>query len=681
MIRRKLEDLTVISVNANATFISVDEILAVLKDKPSDTVYVTIGQRLYGIVTGGDLKRCKKIGNVTINRSFTSLSDWNYMEARKVFKNKLMIHKIPVVDEKGYLVGDFSRWDEKRWRKRLKDDSFVEESLAVHNLCLVQPIAYKKELFAQQKECFDTNNIQYISCDIDTISLYLNTNYNFIFVDEDELRGVMTSYPSLGERANKLYTYKTFMEKIKSVDICILNYLKMKGVQAYTLSCRMTGSEYEKKHNSVLQERRSIIMEDEKKAKLIPEEFAQDFLAELYTEEYYESLSSDLKFEICCMDGVVQLKDVRKKYLNIIDGERVTVAQPKDYKQTIYFFGPCIIQGSRVEDKYTIESFLQEKLNNIGKYRVVNCGVVNEPQIDINRILKTNFNKGDIAIIYSYRNCFSTLYDIQELNIWEIADNYQIPVEWSTDSLVHCNHKVNQIIANEIFCMIQSKLCQKDCEQHIPVRLDKKDYIKKSYIDKYFSDFDYTRYDKIGSIVMNCNPFTKGHRYLIEKACEMVDFLIVFVVEEDESYFSFEERFEMVQSGTSDLKKILVVPSGHFILSKTTFPEYFVKLEDEDLRKNVEYDITLFADYIASQLKINCRFVGEEPFDVVTNEYNNAMKRILPKKGIELIEIPRKEKDGVCISASMVRKYLESGKIQQAYSFVPETTKRVLEGF
>lgn len=203
-----------------------------------------------------------------------------------------------------------------------------------------------------------------------------------------------------------------------------------------------------------------------------------------------------MKPEICYDDGVVKLIDVSRKYLNVIAGERVTVAQPSNYKKTIYFFGPCIMRGSRVEDKYTIESFLQKKLNAIGEYRVVNCGTVDDVNIEINGLLGTNFNKGDIAVIYSYNDCFS---GVPDLNIWEIAEKYEIPVEWCTDKLIHCNHRVNQLVAEEIFSMLQPELVvdgKKSCE---PVKLDKKEYIIKSYINKYFSDFDYTNYDKIGA--------------------------------------------------------------------------------------------------------------------------------------------------------------------------------------
>lgn len=46
----------------------------------------------------------------------------------------------------------------------------------------------------------------------------------------------------------------------------------------------------------------------------------------------------------------------------------------------------------------------------------------------------------------------------------------------------------------------------------------------------------------VGAAVMNCNPFTLGHRYLIEQAAKECDRLYVFVLSEDKSRFSVADR-------------------------------------------------------------------------------------------------------------------------------------------
>ena len=122
----------------------------------------------------------------------------------------------------------------------------------------------------------------------------------------------------------------------------------------------------------------------------------------------------------------------------------------------------------------------------------------------------------------------------------------------------------------------------------------------------------------------------------------------------------------------------MVVPSGQHILSQETFPNYFGKVISESLIDNVDYDISIFAQQIAPPLNISCRFVGEEPFDIVTNKYNQAMKRILPSHGIDVIEIPRLENNNQIISASLVRKLLIKGDYNTLNQLLPESTKKYL---
>lgn len=184
---------------------------------------------------------------------------------------------------------------------------------------------------------------------------------------------------------------------------------------------------------------------------------------------------------------------------------------------------------------------------------------------------------------------------------------------------------------------------------------------------------------KIGSIVMNCNPFTLGHQYLIGYAAERVDYLYVFVVEEDKSYFKFEDRIELVKAGTAHLRNVKVLPSGQFIISSTTFSEYFDKANLKGTTIDTSLDVETFGSQIAPCLNISVRFVGEEPLDPITAQYNQSMKDILPKYGIEVCEIPRKEDEVGVISASRVRKCLEENKWDEIKKLVPETTYLFLE--
>jgi [citrate (pro-3S)-lyase] ligase len=167
---------------------------------------------------------------------------------------------------------------------------------------------------------------------------------------------------------------------------------------------------------------------------------------------------------------------------------------------------------------------------------------------------------------------------------------------------------------------------------------------------------------EIGAIIMNANPFTTGHRYLIEKALKRVSLLHVFVVSEDRSYFSFAERWKRVVEGTKDLEKVRVHETKDYLISSVTFPTYFIKekARAEDVR--CALDLTVFADVFAKEMGITVRYVGTEPLDPVTARYNEIMKEMLPAKGIEVVEVPRLTINGEIVSATKVREKLEREK-------------------
>lgn len=173
-----------------------------------------------------------------------------------------------------------------------------------------------------------------------------------------------------------------------------------------------------------------------------------------------------------------------------------------------------------------------------------------------------------------------------------------------------------------------------------------------------------------GACVVNCDPFTLGHRHLIETAAGACDFLYVFVVSEDAAHFPAKDRYELVLQGTADIKNLSVAQSEHYLVSRATFPAYFIKdrVRAEDVRS--EMDIAVFASRIAPGLGVTRRFVGTEPFCKVTRAYNEKMRELLPGYGIEFIEIPRKDD----ISASVVRRALSAGDFGEIAKLVPKTT-------
>ena len=186
-----------------------------------------------------------------------------------------------------------------------------------------------------------------------------------------------------------------------------------------------------------------------------------------------------------------------------------------------------------------------------------------------------------------------------------------------------------------------------------------------------------------GAVVCNCDPFTLGHRHLIEYASQHCDFLYVFAVAEAGSMFTPDDRIEMIKQGTADIENCHVYSSELYLVSRATFPAYFIRDEEHADEVRSDLDITLFAEKIAPALNITKRFVGQEPFSPVTNAYNTRMKKLLPEYGIELIEIPRfaTEGDELAVSASRVRKLFEEGDLEAVKELVPETTYNVIKKY
>ena len=177
----------------------------------------------------------------------------------------------------------------------------------------------------------------------------------------------------------------------------------------------------------------------------------------------------------------------------------------------------------------------------------------------------------------------------------------------------------------------------------------------------------------IAALVMNANPFTNGHLYLVEKAAAENDILHLFMVSEDASLVPYSVRKRLIMEATSHLPNICYHDSGPYIISNATFPSYFQKDESSVITGHALLDLTIFKS-IAQTLHINRRYVGEEPTSQVTGIYNQIMAEELPKSDIECIIVPRLEYNGAAISASTVRQAIHDGKIDSIKPLVPEAT-------
>ncbi|MCR4421805.1 MAG: [citrate (pro-3S)-lyase] ligase [Exilispira sp.] len=324
------------------------------------------------------------------------------------------------------------------------------------------------------------------------------------------------------------------------------------------------------------------------------------------------------------------------------------------------------------EDIYNLEgkSSIPNLLKNLWhKYNL-------DVKLPIDKVLILTSDLGKIAgIIGFYRNIIKGLAidpDYQGENItgklltWAFEE---IKLKNYSNFLVYTNPKNIDIFSSFGFSLIEKTIDVALLERGKP---DFNDYLLNLK-----SIRNSLKYKAASSIIVNCNPMTNGHLYLIEKVAEISEHLFIFILEEELSYFPFKYRFEIVKKATKHLDNITILPSSQYIISAATFPDYFLKDLPKD-QVHAELDVAIFGNKIAPVLAINKRFVGEEPYCQVTSKYNETMQKLLPKYGIEFTILERKKFNDKAISASTVRQYIREDKFDEIKKIVPLATYEFL---
>lgn len=198
---------------------------------------------------------------------------------------------------------------------------------------------------------------------------------------------------------------------------------------------------------------------------------------------------------------------------------------------------------------------------------------------------------------------------------------------------------------------------------------------RRNGFDTYLKRLEKVSTDRCAAVVMNANPFTLGHRYLVEKAASENECVHLFLLSEEAGPIPFVVRKRLVQEGTADLPNVIIHDSGPYIISSATFPSYFLRDEDAAIRAHAALDLTIFAR-IAAAVSISARYVGDEPISRVTALYNDIMAKKLPELGIGCVVVPRLEKNGRIVSASTVRQAIHDNAWESMHELVPESTWR-----
>lgn len=416
------------------------------------------------------------------------------------------------------------------------------------------------------------------------------------------------------------------------------------------------------------------------------------------------------------------LTDIRSEHVNIVAHVRIACDVPINAVMFVHLIGDSTVAGVCVADEDTVASYLQYRINKNKKseealYSCLIYGVTGGDEYYYQRRVRdVNASEGDVVVVvmhgviidskgilrnYEVSNNMGWHNHLHTLEFATSCDENGVPLY---DSQLHFDHphnmgevfldlrhlnlngnkKTAEILYDRLFVSpekmsMTSNFIHYFCGLHISEKINEK-FSKQVELSDNSNFLSFMRKIRAyrntsqltGVIVMNCNPFTLGHLYLAEIAATQVDKLFIFVVEENKSEFTFVERYELVMTGTRHLLNANVLPSSRFIISSITLPEYFEKSENQDVIVDASIDIEIFCKWIVQELGLGIRFVGSEPFDKVTLQYNEAMRKILPLCMVELRVITRKEFDGVAISASRVRTALKNGDFVCIGSIVPE---------
>lgn len=395
----------------------------------------------------------------------------------------------------------------------------------------------------------------------------------------------------------------------------------------------------------------------------------------------------------------VALQEYQGPFVNVVGNKRRTVDAPPQAARRILVLGGSDVYGFGADDTHTIPSILQRLLNEADSegFRVENHGLRGNPlPVCMTNLFQTQIYPGDIVIFFGFPELTKRPTMLEDLESHHVSfsrphDLGEVFIDHS-----HVGPRGNAHIAMKLKAMLDAQtnepLTPADQEITAPVSVDFLKYLiyrnaadtvecsgLNDYVD-YVSKIGAEHDGVCGSVAVNCNPMTLGHLHLLEYAASKVEHLYVFVIEEDLSFFAFRHRFEMVERGLSHLPHVTVLRGGRYICTELTYPEYFSKEDVSEVKADASMEAWFFSEYIASAMGISTIFLGHEPSCNVTRQYNAKMAEILPKYGIEVDIIPRiSSPSGKIISASSVRRLLESGDFDGIREIVPDTTLQLLK--
>ncbi len=345
--------------------------------------------------------------------------------------------------------------------------------------------------------------------------------------------------------------------------------------------------------------------------------------------------------------GVSEIVDMEGEFYHCTGGTRSTEGNPAGADSRIVFYGPCAIVGAYTKDGQTIESYLQSMLNarTALQIQVVNRGLFNMTNF-FSRMMTDGLGEKDIAIVYVGKGWLTEETLRKCAYVGSLTDTF-LSVEDLEDNIIdspdHCNYKVNERLAEQIF---------QDLEAHGLLGTkglsDEKERIQDHYVGSeimsevllYMERNGLLREDTAGikgAMALLADPFTDRHRQAVETALGRVDRLYLFLAEDSNLKHTLEERLQTAREALADLEdKVTVVPAGKYLYTKKI---------SRGIRKqrpcdaDMEYDCDLFGEVFGQSMGISHRFIMGELEDPVERRYMDTCMEVLPRFGITVEEL------------------------------------------
>ena len=349
-------------------------------------------------------------------------------------------------------------------------------------------------------------------------------------------------------------------------------------------------------------------------------------------------------------DGITMLSDCASEYYNVINGDRLTTDSPDEYDRKIHIFGNCVSGGSRAEDKYTIASHLQRKLNEETKHKIKVINHSNWRDFDdvCRQVLSPlyTFDSGDIVVLIGRIRRTLISKAIQSfvrkdfVFYADFSHVFQRPHNFGEIFFdrIHMQHNGYALLSQKIFKVINHIIRMESAKKNRPGKISESLYQYIDYLRAVKASLEKTD-GCYGCLVIAANRFTEGCRYFIDEALKQCDFLYIMILNEEGASRSLQDRMNSVVENLKEYKNIKIVRSATCPVYSRAVSED-IEIEDErDMPIDVCADLLLFCKIVAKELSITKRFVESEPQNDIERQYNESMRGMFKKYGIDVCEI------------------------------------------